>query len=166
MFSYITDVPLAEYIRRRRLTFAAQELQNPKAKVIDIALKYGYDSPDAFTRAFHKLHGITPSAAREQGVVLKAYPRISFYLTLRGDKEMEYKIVESQGLKVFGKSIKTTQVDGQCFQDAKVFLDSCHDSGIYENIRITAGYGPRKHPNSKQVFQVLYGFKPMVYSIT
>ena len=156
MFSFITDVPLAEYIRRRRLTLAAHELQNSGLKVIDIALKYGYESPDAFARAFQKLHGITPSAAREPGVILKAYPRISFYLTLKGDKEIEYKVVEREGFKVFGKSIKANEVDRH---EIKNFLNSCHDSGMHDKIRITAGYGQRKDPGSKQVFQVLYGYK-------
>lgn len=156
MFSFITDVPLAEYIRRRRLTLAVQDLQNPERKVIDIALKYGYDSPDAFSRAFRKLHGMTPSAAREPGVILKAYPKISFYLTLKGDKEVEYKIVEREGFKVFGKSIKTNEVDKH---EIRAFLNSCHESGLHEEIRLTAGYGQRKEPGSKQVFQVLYDHK-------
>jgi AraC-like DNA-binding protein len=82
MFSFITEIPLAEYIRRRRLTLAAQEFQNSQEKVIDIAVKYGYDSPDAFTRAFQKLHGVTPTVAREPGTVLKAYPRITFRLIM------------------------------------------------------------------------------------
>lgn len=77
IFSFIADIPLAEYIRRRRLTMAAQELRNTQCRVIDISVKYGYDSPDAFTRAFQKFHGMTPSTAREPGVLLKAYPRIS-----------------------------------------------------------------------------------------
>lgn len=157
MFSFITDVPLAEYIRRRRLTLAVHELQNPNTKVIDIALKYGYESPDAFTRAFQKLHGMTPSAAREPGVILKAYPRISIYLTLKGDKEMEYRIVEREGFKVFGKSIKANEVDRQ---ETKSFRNLCHDSGLHDKIRLTAGYGQRKDPSSKKVFQVLYGYKP------
>ena len=160
MFSFITNIPLAEYVRRRRLTLAAQEIRNSPVKVIDIAIKYGYDSPDAFTRAFQKLHGVTPSAAREPGVILKAYPRISLYLTLKGDREMEYKVIEREGLKVFGKSINTTQVDGKCFKDAKDFLDACHADGLHEKIRLTAGYNSRKEPHTKQVFQVLHSFRP------
>lgn len=80
MFSFITDVTLSEYIRRRRLTLAAFELQKGSGRVIDVALKYGYDSPNSFTRAFQSLHGVTPSLARDEGVQLKAYPRMSFQL--------------------------------------------------------------------------------------
>jgi AraC family transcriptional regulator len=73
MFSFITSVPLSEYIRRRRLTLAAFELQNSGVKVIDMALKYGYESPEAFSRAFKKMHGVMPRSARDKGVSLKAY---------------------------------------------------------------------------------------------
>lgn len=92
MFSSITNITLSEYIRRRRLTKAAFEIQTSELKIIDIALKYGYDSPDAFTRAFHKLHGVAPNTVREKGARLKAYPRISFQITIKGDVEMEYRI--------------------------------------------------------------------------
>lgn len=82
---------------------AALELQSGSEKIIDIALKYGYESPDAFTRAFQKLHGITPSAARELGVKLKAYPRISFHISVKGDKDMDYRIVDKPAFKVIGR---------------------------------------------------------------
>lgn len=160
MFSFITDIPLAEYIRRRRLTLAAQELRNPGAKVIDVALKYGYDSPDAFSRAFQRMHGVTPSAAREPGAMLKAYPRISFYLTLKGDKEMEYKIVERESFKMFGKSMKATLVDGHCFKAIPEFWKKCHEDGTCERIREIAGYPPGKEINAKQIGSAIYGHKP------
>jgi AraC family transcriptional regulator len=92
MFSSLVGISLSEYIRRRRLTKAAFEIQTGNKKIIDIALKYGYESPDAFTRAFRLLHGITPIAAKENGAKLKAYPRLSFQITIRGDVEMEYRI--------------------------------------------------------------------------
>ncbi|SFC24483.1 AraC-type DNA-binding protein [Alkalibacterium subtropicum] len=105
MFSFIIDIPLSEYIRRRRLTLAAFEVQNSDVRVIDLALKYGYQSPDAFTRAFYKLHGVTPTMARNMGTQLKAYPRISFHISIKEDKEMSYRIVEKGEYKVVGKSI-------------------------------------------------------------
>ena len=72
MFSFITDIPLSEYIRHRRLTLAAFELQTSDIKVVDVALKYGYESPEAFSRAFKNLHGIVPVSARDIGITLKA----------------------------------------------------------------------------------------------
>jgi len=102
MFSFITDISLTEYIRRRRLTLAAIELQNGDVKVIDLALKYGYDSPVSFTRAFQALHGVTPTEARAGGVTLKAYPRISFQISIKGEKEMDYRIENKEAFQVFG----------------------------------------------------------------
>lgn len=69
MFTYIADTNLSEYIRRRRMTQAAFELQNSDVRIIDLALKYGYESPDSFTRAFHKIHGaksLPPSGVKER----------------------------------------------------------------------------------------------------
>ena len=102
MFSFITDVSLSEYIRRRRLTLAALELQTSNVKIIDLALKYGYDSPVSFARAFQLLHGVTPTKARADGVMLKAYPRISFQISIKGEKEMDYRIETREGFQVFG----------------------------------------------------------------
>jgi len=101
-FSFITDVSLSEYIRRRRLTLAALELQNSDIKVIDLAFKYGYDSPVSFGRAFAALHGVTPTQARADGVTLKAYPRIAFQISLKGEKEMDYRIETKEAFQVFG----------------------------------------------------------------
>jgi len=102
MFSFLAGITLSEYIRRRRLTLAAFELQNSSAKVIDIAMKYGYNSPDSFARAFQSLHGITPSEARTNGHSLKAYPRMSFQLTIQGGNEMNYRIVEKEAFRIVG----------------------------------------------------------------
>ncbi|WRS26498.1 AraC family transcriptional regulator [Oscillospiraceae bacterium MB08-C2-2] len=105
MFSYMAGVLLSEYIRRRRMTRAAFDLQNSEDKIIDIALKYGYDSPTAFNRAFQSIHGISPSGARQKGVSLKAYQPISFKITIRGEAEMNYSIVEKEAFRIVGPKI-------------------------------------------------------------
>ncbi|WP_042678406.1 AraC family transcriptional regulator [Anaerosalibacter massiliensis] len=102
MFSYMANVPLAEYIRRRRMTMAAVDLQNSNEKVIDIALKYGYNSPTAFNRAFKNIHGITPSEAKTKGALIKAFPLISFKITIKEDVEMNYKIEKKDSFKIIG----------------------------------------------------------------
>ncbi|MTI55824.1 AraC family transcriptional regulator [Geosporobacter ferrireducens] len=102
MFSFLSGFTLGEYIRRRRLTLAAMELQNHNVKVIDLAFKYGYDSPDSFTRAFQALHGVTPTAARKRDVVLKAFPAMTFQLIIKGGNEMEYRIVEKEAFQIVG----------------------------------------------------------------
>ncbi|MGE4584666.1 MAG: GyrI-like domain-containing protein [Sphaerochaeta sp.] len=103
MFTYIAGVPLGEYIRRRRLTKAALALQRG-AKVLDVALLYGYDSPTSFNRAFQAVHGLTPSEAKKEGAALKAYPKISFSLTIKGEQEMEYRIERKDAFRVVGAS--------------------------------------------------------------
>lgn len=102
MFSIVFDMPLSEYIRHRRLTLAAFELQNSNIKIVDLAAKYRYESPEAFTRAFNSLHGVSPSVARQSGSSLKAYPRLSFQLTLKGDIPMDYRIEQKEGFAVYG----------------------------------------------------------------
>ena len=102
MFSFLAGISLSEYIRRRRLTLAAFELRDSQVKVIDVAVKYGYNSPDSFTRAFQNLHGITPSDARNTGHSLKAYPRMTFQLSIQGGNEMNYRIEEKETFRIVG----------------------------------------------------------------
>ncbi|WP_088226809.1 AraC family transcriptional regulator [Desulfosporosinus sp. FKB] len=102
MFSFLAGITLTEYIRRRRLTIAAFELNNSNIKVIDVAIKYGYNSADSFTRAFQNLHGITPSEARFNGQLLKAYPRMTFQLAIKGGNELNYRIVEKEAFRIIG----------------------------------------------------------------
>ncbi|MFZ5988561.1 MAG: AraC family transcriptional regulator [Bacillota bacterium] len=102
MFSYIANIPLSEYVRRRKMTRAAFDLQSTDIKIIDIALKYGYDSPTAFTRTFKSIHGISPSEARSSGIKLKAFPPISFKISITGDTEMNYRIEKKEAFRVVG----------------------------------------------------------------
>lgn len=104
MFSFLSGVTFSEYIRRRRLTLAAMELSRNDSKIIDIALKYGYTSPDAFTRAFQSIHGVTPSEVREHSPSIKAFPRMTFQLTIQGGSEMNYRIEEKEAFRIVGIS--------------------------------------------------------------
>lgn len=106
MFSYMANVSLAEYIRRRRMTKAAFDLQNTTDKVVDIALRYGYDSPTSFNRAFQSVHGFAPSVARQQGVSLKAYHPISFQISIRGEVAMNYRIEKKDGFRIVGVKLE------------------------------------------------------------
>ncbi|MGU3368794.1 AraC family transcriptional regulator [Bacillus mycoides] len=102
MFSFLAGISLSEYIRCRRLTLAAFELKDSNAKVIDVAIKYGYNSPDSFTRAFQNLHGITPSEARSTIRSLKAYSPMTFQLSIQGGNEMNYRIEEKEPFQIIG----------------------------------------------------------------
>jgi AraC family transcriptional regulator len=102
MFSFLSGITLSEYIRRRRLTLAALELSHGESKVIDVALKYGYASPDSFARAFQSVHGVRPSEAKVHGQLLKAFPRMTFQLTVKGGSEMNYRIEDKEAFRIVG----------------------------------------------------------------
>ena len=102
VFSILCGYTLGEYIRNRRLTLAGTELANTREKVIDVAYKYGYDNPESFAKAFQKFHGITPSQARGNGVVLKSFSRLSIKVTLEGGSIMNYRIEQKKPLVLFG----------------------------------------------------------------
>jgi len=136
MFSFITDVSLAEYIRRRRLTLAAIELQNSDLRVVDIAIKYGYESPVSFARAFQLLHGVNPAMAREEGTSLKAFPRLSFLISIKGEKAMNYRIETKESFQVFGIE-KVFQLNGA--DTPAEFWKQCHANGEVERLADNAG---------------------------
>ena len=133
MFSYIAGVPLSEYIRNRRLTMAALDLQNGD-KVIDVALRYGYESPTSFNRAFQKVHGVSPSAAQKEGTALKAFPRISFKITIKGDTEMEYRIVNKEAFRVVGVQIPLSNDIEKNFQEVPKFWQQVAQNGTLSQI--------------------------------
>lgn len=91
VFSFIAQIPLSEYIRRRRLTMAAADVRSGD-KIMDIALRYGYESQAAFSRAFRQFHGISPSLARDKKLILKSFPRLTFKLILMEGLGMDKKL--------------------------------------------------------------------------
>lgn len=102
LFYYIAEIPLSEYIRKRKLTLAAMELQNSDVKVVDLSVKYGYDSADSFTRAFVKQHGVTPTAARRMSIMLKIFLPLSFQICIKGVQEMNWRIEQKEAFEVYG----------------------------------------------------------------
>ncbi len=129
MFSYIAGIPLSEYIRRRRMTVAAFDLQSGGIRVIDAALKYGYESPTAFNRAFQSVHGVSPSMAREEGVQLKAFPRISFTISIKGDAEMNYRIEKRDAFTIVGVKEHFDMSIEESFQNVPMFWQRTVQSG-------------------------------------
>lgn len=104
MFAYMAGVPLSEYIRRRKMSLAAVDLQSSNSKIIDVGIKYGYSSPTAFNRAFQNIHGVTPSAVKKGGISIKTYPPISFKITVKGVEEMNYRIEKKEAFRIVGIS--------------------------------------------------------------
>lgn len=113
-FSYMADIALSEYIRRRRLTLCAFELQQNKMDVIDVAVKYGYDSPASFSRAFKNFHGISPTEARKKGAVFNIYPKLILQIhdfeKERGESKVamlgSIEFLELPATRVIGKYVK------------------------------------------------------------
>ena len=134
IFSYIAGIPLSEYIRKRKMTEAAFDLQNTDMKIIDTALKFGYESPTAFNRAFQNVHGIAPSNARSEGVNLKAYPRIRFQLSVTGGSEMNYRIEKKAAFKIAGikKSLPVNVEEN--FTEIPQFWNQFFQSGLSEKL--------------------------------
>ncbi|MEA4974051.1 MAG: AraC family transcriptional regulator [Candidatus Metalachnospira sp.] len=99
-FSLLCSFTVMEYIRKRRLALAGSELVSTDAKVIDIALKYGYDSPDSFTKAFARFHGITPAMVRKDGATLKSFAPLKIKISLEGGYLMDYKITKKDSFTV------------------------------------------------------------------
>ncbi len=102
IFSFLAGMPLGEYIRKRRLSLAAEALASDEAKVIDVALKLGYESSDAFSRAFQAMHGIAPSQIRRGAAMVKAFPPMTFQLKISGGIVMDYRIVKLAAFNIVG----------------------------------------------------------------
>ena len=104
MFTYMAGISLAEYIRRRKMSLAAADLQSGNERIIDIAEKYGYQSPTAFTRAFESFHGIAPSSVKGEGVCVKSFSPIMFQIAVKGATEMNYRIETKEAFRILGVS--------------------------------------------------------------
>jgi hypothetical protein len=155
LFSMLTEITLSEYIRTRRLTEAAIDLRDTDEKIIDIAMKYGYESPDAFGAAFKKFHGFTPSEVKE-GKPFKLVSRIRLALSVKGGRSMDIKIEKKQAFKVAGyneQDINSSlcpnvwdKLYGKYSHEELAGLGKgesvgvCHDVGSPDRINYMAGY--------------------------
>ncbi|WP_312106145.1 AraC family transcriptional regulator [Lachnoclostridium sp.] len=134
MFSFIANVTLAVYIRRRCMTAAALELSKSKVSVLDTAIKYGYDSPVSFARAFTSIHGITPQEARVPGAKLKLYPRISFQISIKGAEVMKYRIEKMDGFCLAGISREISINNGENFKLIPKMWEELNSDGTCDRI--------------------------------
>lgn len=134
IFSYATGISLSEYIRRRRMTAAAFDLQTTCLKVMDIALKYGYESPTAFNRAFQRVHGVSPITAREKGILLNAYPPIKFSISVMGGENMSYRIEEKEAIRIVGTRIGLQESMEQNQENVPIFWDKVLNSTLFSEI--------------------------------
>ncbi|MHA6531113.1 AraC family transcriptional regulator [Paenibacillus sp. BAC0078] len=150
MFHALTGFTVTEYIRNRRLTLAAEELASTDIKVIDVALKYGYENPEAFAKAFQRLHGMTPSAAKKKDVKLKSFPRISFQIQIKGVTEMNYRIVEESASVVVGKDFIIRK---DASAEIPEFVETIWKDGTHDRINEAVG-----KPHGSLLFGYHYDF--------
>ena len=154
VFSILCGYTLGEYIRNRRLSLAGAELANTREKVIDVAFKYGYETPESFTKAFQKFHGITPSQARGGGAMLKSFSRLSIKVSLEGGSIMNYRIEDKSAMLLTGyKRRFTGSPNDKKDQDHYFACESRVLQYILEGMS-------REHETS---YQVLTNFTPEGY---
>lgn len=170
MFSMLSGITLADYIRRRRLTLAAGDISKG-ADILETALNYGYESQASFTRAFSRLFGFPPGAAREPGMKLKAYPPLSFKLSIQGVHSMDYEIRSMEGFTIAGECRKFTTRDGENFIKIPLFWkEMSENTGKMESImKLAAPQGRLKGSclgvcmemdEDQESFQYMIGMEP------
>lgn len=129
VFSILCGFTLGEYIRFRRLSLAGSELTSSDAKVIDVALKYGYDTPESFSRAFTRFHGIAPSQVKNNHVILKSFSRLSVKLILNGGNTMDYRIETKDAFKLVMKKKQVTRNQELTTAEISQFWQQCGMDG-------------------------------------
>jgi len=134
LFEAVADISLSEYIRRRRMTLAAKELLSGSKKIIDIAFDFDYSTPESFSRAFKSVHGISPSRLRRDNPTIKSYPKLIFTISIKGDSEMDYKIIDKEEFKVLGVSITATDVEGEDSTDIPKFWHRINTDGTIKKL--------------------------------
>ena len=150
IFSILCGMTLGDYIRNRRLTLAGNELSAADDKVIDIALKYGYESPESFTRAFSRFHGVTPSEAKKDGSKLKSFSRLSVKITLNGGNIMDYKIIEKDAFDIIEKVESHPVEDSENAKSIPAFWTRSHNDGTVKKLLDTT-------TDRTYIFGVCYG---------
>lgn len=133
-FATLTDMNLSDYIRLRRLSLSVNDLVSTNDKIIDIAYKYGYETPEAFSKAFKKLHGVSPSKVRKEGINLKAVPPLSFRIDIRGAEKMNYRIERKKGFKLIGFEKDVTSKNEENFTIIPAFWQEVMKDGSYEKL--------------------------------
>ena len=128
VFSVICGYTVGEYVRNRRLSLAGEELANPKSKIIDVALKYGYSTPESFSRAFSKFHGVMPNQVKS-GATLKSFSRLSVKLTLSGGSIMNYRIEKKEAFDVILKKKRFEKQEEMTTEKIADFWKECTQDG-------------------------------------
>ncbi len=130
-FVLLTGLTIGEYIRNRRLSLAGQELAGGGAKVIDVALKYGYDTPESFSKAFSRFHGVSPGQARKGGASLRSYNRLTIKIIMEGGNFMDYRIEKKAAFTVV---VKARVFGDNSSKEIPAFWDGYFEQGLHKQI--------------------------------
>ncbi|MCO0597120.1 AraC family transcriptional regulator [Peribacillus butanolivorans] len=133
-FTILTDISVGEYVRRRRLTLAAQEISRTNCKIIDLAYKYGYDTPEAFSKAFRRQHGVSPSEARKYIGKLTFYERLVIQVILKGEIPMKYNIIERDSFQLIGIKREFSLVNGENLIGIPKLWDKVNSDGTDDQL--------------------------------
>lgn len=140
IFMFLTNISLSEYIRKRKLSKAYEELKNTDIKIIDLSVKYGYDSQISFARAFKNMFGITPSECRMGNLEYKQFPIIKFNNNSDICKQLNYEIKDIDGIKLY--CVKTTtKIEEDLLYNIRKLYSEIRDNGLYEKFSKNGMYG-------------------------
>ncbi|QDQ03379.1 AraC family transcriptional regulator [Lysinibacillus fusiformis] len=128
-FSILTGMTVGEYIRGRRLTLAAQEIASSDRKIIDVAYKYGYETPEAFAKAFRKQHGMKPSDVRKAAGMIHSYNKLVIHVQLKGAEPMHYKIIEKESFQLIGVKRTFSCKNGEQTKEITKFWQDVYEDG-------------------------------------
>lgn len=148
LFSMITGITANEYIRSRRLSMAGQEMTMSEKKVIDVAFKYGYETPESFTKAFTRFHGVTPNLAKRSGTKLQSFNRLVIKIKLEGGTVMDYKIVEREKFQLLTRvqAFRNESTSEEGNTEIPDFWKQCGADGTFDILK--------KHSKNHDIYGV------------
>ncbi|MFB9593504.1 AraC family transcriptional regulator [Streptomyces racemochromogenes] len=143
LFSALAGMPLPVYVRRRRMTLAGAEVTDGELTLLDVAVRYGYGSAEAFARAFRSVHGIGPGEARRTGAVLTAQPRMSFRVVVEGSTAMRYRIVQKEPFRLVGRKARVPLVHDGVNEAAAAHLEGLDERAVVRMKELSGGPEPQ-----------------------
>jgi AraC family transcriptional regulator len=151
-FYCLTGLTISEYVRNRRLTLAGHELSTGNSKVIDVAMKYGYETPESFSKAFSRFHDVTPSQAKRKGISLKSYNRLTVKIIMEGGSVMDYRIEEKEEFKVVVKAKSFKEVNFNLddnINEVPTSWDEYFFEKLYEKVAPVLGVCEEVNPDTR-----------------
>lgn len=153
VFTFIVGISISEYIRKRRLSNAIEELKNTDKKIIDIALKYQYSSNVSFTRAFKKEYGITPKMYRKQETIYSAFPKVTFDSSTFQIEPFHYEVKEQDQIILWTKQVEADSIDNLHYKIRKLYQE-LKTSASYQFWNEVGMYATCNHQSKKYIYSV------------